>query len=164
MDTCTLYPLGVCSLGANIATFYPEIRRTMSTFAFFCFNKVKSKFYKFYKFYKFKFYQSFTRLNVVPHFASSSISFLVDWANLRACVLKSLRARRRNARGLIKSERIAQNSETHLASWYLPVTSNKPLSAIKVSLPQQRMKPVEKWGKPAASDVKVGIAAPDDGP
>lgn len=54
--------------------------------------------------------------------------------------------------------------ETHLASWYLPVTSNKPLSAIKVSLPQQRMKPVEKWGKPAANDVRVGIAAPDDGP
>lgn len=80
------------------------------------------------------------------------------------CAKITSREETQRACGLIKSEKIAQNSETHLASWYLPVTSNKPLSAIKVSLPQQRMKPVEKWGKPAANDVRVGIAAPDDGP
>lgn len=35
---------------------------------------------------------------------------------------------------------------------------------MKVSRPQQRMKPVEKWGKPAANDISVGIEAPDDDP
>ena len=35
---------------------------------------------------------------------------------------------------------------------------------MKVSLPQHLMKPVEKWGKPAAIDISVGIADPDVGP
>ena len=35
---------------------------------------------------------------------------------------------------------------------------------MKVSRPQQRMKPVEKWGKPAANDISVGMEAPDDDP
>ena len=35
---------------------------------------------------------------------------------------------------------------------------------MKVSRPQQRMKPVEKWGKPAANDISVGIEATDDDP
>ena len=35
---------------------------------------------------------------------------------------------------------------------------------MKVSLPQHLMKPVEKWGRPAAIDISVGIADPDVGP
>ena len=37
-----------------------------------------------------------------------------------------------------------------LASANLPVTSNNPLSEMNVSLPQDLMYPVEKWGNPAA--------------
>lgn len=35
---------------------------------------------------------------------------------------------------------------------------------MNVSLPQHLMKPVEKWGRPAAIDISVGIADPDVGP
>lgn len=44
----------------------------------------------------------------------------------------------------------------YLASWNLPVAIKSPLRAMKVSLPQLRMYPEEKWGRPAAT---VGVSA-----
>ena len=41
----------------------------------------------------------------------------------------------------------------YLASSNRPVSSNRPGSAIKVSLPQHLMNPWEKWGNPAAIDI-----------
>lgn len=65
---------------------------------------------------------------------------------------------------LLVTKRRVHRKPPYLASWYRPGTSSRPLSAMKVSRPQQRIKPVEKWGKPAANDISVGIEAPDDDP
>lgn len=41
---------------------------------------------------------------------------------------------------------------TYLASSKRPVTNSRPLNAMKVSRPQQRMNPVAKCGRPAANE------------
>lgn len=38
-------------------------------------------------------------------------------------------------------------------TWNLPVVNNSPRKEINVSLPQQRINPVEKWGRPAANEI-----------
>lgn len=66
----------------------------------------------------------------------------------------------------IRGDSVKQNTGvciSYLASSYRPVTSINPRNAMKVSRPQQRIKPVEKWGKPAAMEGSGKAPSPETG-